>query len=184
MGELWGSTRFGIEPDMITFAKVVTSGYVPLGGVIVGQRVRAPFWDDPVPGAIFRHGYTYSGHATACAAAMANLDIIDREGLVARCAALEPVVGQAFARLASAPLVGEVRTVGLTAAVEMSTEARAANPGIAEVVAAAARRHGVLTRAVRGVGLQFSPAFVITEGEIAQVVDAFEAALIEVAGGN
>jgi putrescine---pyruvate transaminase len=181
MGELWGSTRFGLEPDLITFAKVVTSGYVPLGGVVVGPRVRAPFWDDPVPGAIFRHGYTYSGHAAACAAAMANLDIIERERLVDRCAALEPVVERTFARLAGAPLVGEVRTVGLTAAVEMSAEARAANPAIADVVAGAVRRHGVLTRAVRGVGLQFSPAFIITEAEIETVVDAFEAGLRDVA---
>ena len=68
----------GIEPDMITFAKGVTSGYMPLGGVLVGRRVRAPFWDEPVPGAVFRHGYTYSGHAGAAAAAMANIDIIER----------------------------------------------------------------------------------------------------------
>ncbi|HEX5823921.1 MAG TPA: aminotransferase class III-fold pyridoxal phosphate-dependent enzyme, partial [Candidatus Limnocylindrales bacterium] len=83
-GAMWATTRYGIEPDMITFAKGVSSGYVPLGGVLVGERVRAPFWDDDVPGAVFRHGYTYSGHAGAAAAAMANLDIIEREGLVAR----------------------------------------------------------------------------------------------------
>ncbi len=82
-GVLWGSQRYSIEPDMILFAKGVTSGYLPLGGVIVGRRVQEPFWDGPAPGPAFMHGYTYSGHAAACAAAEANLDILEREGLVA-----------------------------------------------------------------------------------------------------
>jgi adenosylmethionine-8-amino-7-oxononanoate aminotransferase len=181
-GAWWGSQRYGIEPDLITFAKGVTSGYMPLGGVIAGARVRAPFWDDPVPGAIFRHGYTYSGHAAACAAAMANLDILEGEDLLAGVRRLEPVLASALGALSSAPLVSEVRTVGLTGAVELSAEARAANPGIVEAAAGAARRHGVLTRAVRGVALQVSPAFVITEAEIGTIADAFRAALEEVAG--
>ncbi len=183
LGTWWGSTRYGIEPDMITFAKVITSGYVPLGGVVVGPRVRAPFWDEPIPGAVFRHGYTYSGHAGACAAGLANLDIMEREDLVGRVRTLEPVVARELGRLTASPLVGEVRTVGLTAAVELSAEARAANQGAVDAVVAAARRHGVLTRNIRGVGLQFSPAFVITEDEIAQVADAFDAALRDVAKG-
>ncbi len=183
-GWWWGSQRYGIEPDMITFAKAVTSGYVPLGGVVVGRRVRAPFWDEPIPGAVFRHGYTYSGHATACAAAMANLDIMEREDLVGRVRALEPVVEREIGRLASSPLVGEVRTVGLTAAVELSAEARAANPGAVDAVAAAARRHGVLTRNIRSVGIQFSPAFVISEQDIARIAEGFDAALRDVAAAG
>jgi putrescine---pyruvate transaminase len=183
-GWWWGSQRYGIEPDMITFAKAITSGYVPLGGVVVGPRVRAPFWDEPVPGAVFRHGYTYSGHATACAAAMANLDLMEREDLVGRVRTLEPVVEREIGRLASSPLVGEVRTVGLTAAVELSAEARAANPAAVDAVVAAAKRHGVLTRNIRGVGLQFSPAFVISEADIARVAEGFDAALRDVAAAG
>ncbi len=87
----------------------------------------------------------------------------------------------ALGRLSTAPLVGEVRTVGLTGAVELSAEARAANPGVVEAVVTAARRHGVLTRVVRGVALQVSPAFVITEAEIDTMTDALEAALHDVA---
>jgi len=183
-GQWWGSQRYGIEPDMITFAKAITSGYVPLGGVVVGPRVRAPFWDEPVPGAVFRHGYTYSGHATACAAAMANLDILEREDLVGRVRAFEPVVEREIGRLASSPMVGEVRTVGLTACVELTTESRAANPGVVDAVVAATRRHGVLTRNIRGVGLQFSPAFVISEADIARIAEGFDAALRDVAAGG
>jgi adenosylmethionine-8-amino-7-oxononanoate aminotransferase len=182
-GEWWGSTRYGITPDLVTFAKGVSSGYVPLGGVIAGPRVRSPFWDEPVPGAVFRHGYTYSGHAAACAAAMANLDIVEREDLVGRVRTLEPVLAREMARLTGAPLVGEVRTVGLTGAVELTDAALAGGPGAVEAVATAARRHGVLTRVLRGRALQVSPTFVITEAEITTLVDGLEAALRDVAAG-
>jgi putrescine aminotransferase len=177
MGTMWGSQRFAIDPDIITFAKCVTSGYLPLGGILVGKRVRAPFWDDPIPGAVFRHGYTYSGHATACAVAMANLDIIEREGLVARCAELEPVLAAAVARLHDHPLVSGTRAVGLTAAVQLTAEALAADPAIADKAVNAAREAGVVTRAVRGGALQVSPAFVITPDEIDVLVDGFAAGL-------
>ena len=183
LGSWWGSQRYGIEPDMITFAKVVTSGYVPLGGVIAGPRVRAPFWDEPVPGAVFLHGYTYSGHAGACAAAMANLDILEREDLLGRVRALEPVVEREIGRLSSSPMVGEVRTVGLTAAIELAPDVLAARPGVVNKVVRAAQDHGVLTRALRGVALQFSPAFVISEDEIAGIAQGFHAALKDVAAG-
>jgi len=180
-GQLWATTRYGIEPDMITFAKGVSSGYVPLGGVLVGERVRGPFWDEDVPGAVFRHGYTYSGHAGAAAAGLANLDILEREGLVARVATLEPVLDRAVRRLASAPGVGEIRTVGLTAAVAFRADLLAADPGLPERAVTAALRHGVATRVLRGHALQISPPFVITEAEIATMVDGLGAALEDVA---
>ena len=180
-GHLWATTRYGIEPDMITFAKGVSSGYVPLGGVLVGERVRAPFWDHDVPGAVFRHGYTYSGHAGAAAAAMANLDIIEREGLIARVSLLEPVLDRAVRRLTSAPGVGEIRTVGLTAAVAFRADLLAADPGLPERAVVAALRHGVATRVLRGHALQISPPFVITEAEIDTMVDGLGAALEDVA---
>jgi beta-alanine--pyruvate transaminase len=115
---------------------------------------------------------------------MANLDLMEREDLVGRVRALEPVVEHELGRLASSPLVGEVRTVGLTAAVEISAEARAANPAVVDRVVAASTRRGVLTRNIRGVGLQFSPAFVIAEEEIAQIAAAWDAALREVAAAG
>jgi putrescine aminotransferase len=180
LGTMFGSERFEIAPDMICFAKGVTSGYLPLGGVLIGRRVAEPFWDGP-SGPLFRHGYTYSGHATACAAALANLDILEREDLVGRVRTLEPVLAREMARLDDAPLVGETRVVGLTAAVELDADTLAADPGAPEVVAAALRRHGILTRVLRGVALQVSPPFVISEAEIRGMVDGFEAALAEVA---
>jgi putrescine aminotransferase len=181
MGELFGSTRFGIEPDMIAFAKGVTSGYMPLGGVLVGPRVRAPFWDDPIPGAVFRHGYTYSGHSGAAAAAMANLDILEREGLVERVRTLEPVLAKAVGRLAGAQLVGEIRTVGLTAAVALSPALLEKDPTAPDKVIAAALRHGVASRVLRGHAIHISPPFVITEAQIEAMVDGIGNALEDVA---
>jgi adenosylmethionine-8-amino-7-oxononanoate aminotransferase len=182
LGTMFGSERYEIAPDMICFAKGVTSGYLPLGGVLIGRRVQEPFWDGAA-GPIFRHGYTYSGHATACAAALANLDILEGEDLVGRVRALEPVLAREMARLDDAPLVGETRVVGLTAAVELDADTLAADPGAPEVVAGALRRRGILTRVLRGVALQVSPPFVITGDEIRGMVDGFEAALSEVAAG-
>ncbi len=181
-GFLWGTQRYGIQPDLVTFAKGVSSGYVPLGGVLVGERVRAPFWDGDVPGAVFRHGYTYSGHAGAAAAAMANLDILEEEGLVARVAELEPVLDREVRRLEGVRGVGEIRTVGLTAAVAFSADVLAADAGLPERVVAAALRHGVATRVLRGHALQVSPPFVISEAEIATMVDGLGAAIEDATG--
>ena len=183
-GHWWGSQRYGIEPDMITFAKGVTSGYVPLGGVLVGERIRAPFWDGPIAGAVFRHGYTYSGHAGAAAAAMANLDILERERLVERMATLEPVLDNAVRRLEGARLVGEVRTVGLTAAVAISPPVLAKDPGTVDKVIAAALHHGVASRVLRAHAVHISPPFVITEAQIDAMVDGIGNALDDVAAAG
>jgi adenosylmethionine-8-amino-7-oxononanoate aminotransferase len=88
VGDWFASSRFGLDPDVVTFAKGITSGYVPLGGVIVGRTVQEPFWQTGAAG-VWRHGYTYSGHATATAAAHANLDSMEREGLAAWALELE-----------------------------------------------------------------------------------------------
>jgi putrescine aminotransferase len=184
MGQTFGSTRFGIEPDLITFAKGVTSGYVPLGGVLIGRRVREPFWDEPVPGAVFRHGYTYQGHSGAAAAALANLDIIDREDLVGRVRRLEPILAASVRRLEAAPLVGETRAVGLTAAVALKPEVLAADPTAVDKVVAAALRHGVASRVLRGHAVHISPPFVITEAQIDALVDGIGNALEDVAAAT
>ena len=161
LGRWFAAERFGLSPDLITFAKGVTSGYVPLGGVIASARVAEPFWAEGTEH-VFRHGYTYSGHATACAVGLANLDIIERERLVERVAALEPVLAARLRELEPHPLVAEVRAgVGLLGGVEL------ADPSKLGRVIEEARARGVLVRAVRGMTLQISPPFVITEEELA-----------------
>ena len=169
LGEWFGCQRYGIEPDLITFAKGVTSGYLPLGGVIAGPRVKDVFWADGAPA--FRHGFTYSGHAACCAAGLANLDILEREGLVARVRELEPVLAGLLEPLRELPLVADVRHAGLLGAVEFSADALAERPGLADRAASAIRENGVATRGLRGVGIQLSPPFVTTDDELAAMVD-------------
>ena len=173
-GTMWGVQRYGYEPDLLVFAKGATSGYQPLGGVLVGPRVADPFWERP--GSLFRHGYTYQGHGGAMAAAMANLDIFEREDLLGQVRAKEPVLDAALRSLADAPLVSEIRTVGLTGAVELSVP-----PPVLEQVVAAAWKRGILTRVLRGKALHVSPPFVITEAEIGTLAVGFRAALEDVA---
>ena len=170
-GEWFATGRYGLSPDLITVAKGITSGYIPLGGVIASARVAEPFWADGTAN-VFRHGFTYAGHATACAVGLANLEVIEREGLVQRVRELEPVLADALAPLADHPAVAEVRTgVGLLGAVEL------ADPSKLQAVIDAAYERGVLVRGIRGVALQVSPPFVITEDEIAETARVFGDAL-------
>lgn len=175
LGRWFGCERFDIEPDMIVFAKGVSSGYVPVGGVIVGRRVQEPFWTGE--GVWFRHGYTYSGHAAGCAAALANLDILERENLVERVAELEPVFAERVHSLGDHPLVGETRAIGLVGAVEIEPETLKREPSLIEEVVLFAREEGVLTRSLRSSALHLSPPFVITGDEIDAIVQALRRAL-------
>jgi putrescine---pyruvate transaminase len=180
VGDWFASSRFGLDPDVVTFAKGVTSGYVPLGGVIVGARVREPFWSEGA--GVWRHGYTYSGHATATAAAHANLDVMDRESLPTRARTLETELADALAPLAAHALVSEVRAgLGVVAAVQLSLDALADDPALADRAVLAARQHGVLTRGLVGGGLQISPALVIDAGSLAELTAGLRAALDDIA---
>jgi len=180
-GAWFASERFALDPDMIITAKGLSSGYAPIGAVIAGARVAEPFWR-PGSAEVFRHGYTYAGHPTACAVAAANLDLIEREHLVARVASLEPVLADALAPLAGHDLVAEVRAgTGLLAAVEIAGDARTADPGLGPRLVAEIRERGVITRLLRGAALQISPPFVITEGEIGRIAAVFGAAFDAVA---
>ncbi len=168
LGTWMGVDRFGLRPDMITFAKGVTSGYLPLGGVVVSGRVAEPFWTPPAdgPGVWFRHGQTYSGHPTCCAAAMANLDIIEREGLLERGRELEDEITAALAPLAGADLVGQIRTgVGALGAVAFDPAALAERPDLPLRTFAAARERGVLVRPL-GDAVAISPPLVATREQI------------------
>jgi adenosylmethionine-8-amino-7-oxononanoate aminotransferase len=178
LGRWFGCERYSFTPDLMTCAKGISSGYVPLGAVVVGGRVREPFWrEDAAP---FVHGGTYSGHTGACVAALVNLDILERELLVERVATLEPTLAQLLEPLRELTGVADVRSVGLAGAVELDGGLLADNPAAGAAVVLAARRRGVLTRLLRGVALQISPPFVVTEDELERIVDGIAAALQEV----
>jgi adenosylmethionine-8-amino-7-oxononanoate aminotransferase len=178
LGTWFGAERYGVRPDMLICAKGITSGYVPLGAVIASARVRAPFWS--AEGGMFRHGYTYSGHATACAVALTNLDLIEREQLVARVQELEPILARALAEVAGLPGVAEVRCAGLLGAIEIEAELLLARPGLVDEIGKAARRQGVLTRGLRGVALQLSPPFVVDEDDLRAMVAGLASAVTDV----
>jgi len=113
LGKWFGSQLLGARPDLMTFAKGVTSGYIPLGGVVVGKRVADVLIDK---GGEFNHGYTYSGHPVACAVALANIEILESEGLVDRVLnETGPYLAERYAELAKHPLVGGAETCGLVA---------------------------------------------------------------------
>lgn len=120
LGHWFAYERFGIRPDLVTFAKGITSGYVPLGGVLISNRVADVLIER---GGEFNHGYTYSGHPVACAVALANLDIMEAEQLVQRVHDdTGPYLAQRYAELAQHPLVGDVQTCGMVAALLLVQE--------------------------------------------------------------
>ena len=178
LGRWFGCERYAFTPDVMTCAKGISSGYVPLSAVVVSGRVREPFWR--VDAAPFIHGGTYSAHPGACVAGLVNLDIIERERLVERVGMLEPVLTEALEPLHDLPGVAAVRTAGLAGGVELDADLLAAHPAAGAAIVLAARRRGVLTRLLRGVALQISPPFVVTEDELGAIAAAVEAALHEV----
>lgn len=175
-GDWFASTRWSLEPDLVTCAKGITSGYLPLGAMLVAPRIAEPF-RDPAAG-MFRHGYTYGGHAAVAAAALANIEIMEREDLCGRARELEKELGDALAPLAAHPSVQEVRAgTGVLAAVQLSQERIAADPAFAGAVAKAARNHGVLTRALASGALQISPPLVIDDAGLKEITDGLAATL-------
>ncbi|QZT64253.1 aspartate aminotransferase family protein [Mycolicibacterium austroafricanum] len=173
-GTMFAAERFGITPDLLTFAKGVTSGYAPLGGVLVSPRVWQPFYLDDAATPIFRHGATYAGHATAAAVAMANLDILEREGLVERVKDLECQLEEALQDMASRrPSVSEVRVCGLLAGIALADEYDAV------AVTDTLIDRGFVVRPLRGNTLQLSPPFVTTDDELLALVGAIDDTLAE-----
>lgn len=178
-GRLFACERYGVRPDILVLAKGLTSGYLPLGAVVFAGRVAEPFWQ-PEADVWLRHGYTYSGHATACAAALANLDILEQEALVERVAALEEPFAATMQSLAELPEVSEVRTIGLLAGVQLSPDMCSTLPGVADGVVERCRARSVLTRRLAGDALQVSPPFVIEDNELERVSSAIRAAIVDV----
>jgi putrescine---pyruvate transaminase len=171
-GHWFGCERFGFKPDLMTFAKGVTSGYIPLGGVMVGERIAKVLIDQ---GGEFNHGYTYSGHPVACAVALANIRLIQREGLVPKVHdELGPYLAQRFAELGEHPLVGEAQTCGLMGALQLvRNKADGAMFPSEREVGMVCRGHcfgnGLIMRAV-GDRMIIAPPLVITRAQIDEMV--------------
>lgn len=180
LGDWFASSRWNLEPDLLTCAKGITSGYLPMGAVLASPRIAEPFWAGE--GGIWRHGYTYAGHATVAAAALANLDIMEREALPSRALELETDLAAALASIADHPLIEETRAgTGVVAAVQPRTDAIAEDPGLPLRLVAACRERGVMTRVLATGALQVSPALVIDAEGLAELRDGIAGALEDVA---
>jgi len=176
VGSMFASARWALDPDLILTAKGLTSGYLPMGAVLVAGRIAEPFWSST--GVMWRHGYTYSGHATAAAVAMANLDVLERERLVERVVELQPVVARLLQPLSEHDAVHEVRAgVGLLGAVQVKPDVLAADPTFGPRIIGQLRERGVLTRMLADGSVQVSPPFVIGEDDLASIALAIDESL-------
>jgi beta-alanine--pyruvate transaminase len=176
-GNMFASTTFDVVPDMILFAKTVTNGAAPLGGVIVKRSIHDALMQGPPHLSELMHGYTYSGHPLACAAAIAMIDVIEQENLIDQVNTLSPYFEEAVHSLAELEQVVSVRNFGLAAGIEL----RAKDGAVGQrgfQAQALAFKHGVLTRAP-GDTLVLAPPFITTRSQIDQMIDGFKKAIQE-----
>ncbi len=171
LGSWFAANHYGVTPDMTTFAKAVTSGYQPLGGVFVGKQVRDALESDPTY--LLKTGYTYSGHPTACAAALANLAIIEREDLMGEAKRIGTRLGGGLRSLADDGIIGSARGVGAVwaAGLHESQDAMKFRDRMLQL--------GVITRAIGTHSLTFCPPLVTTDAQIDRIVDAIATAASE-----
>ena len=172
-GHWFGSELYGIRPDLMTLAKGLSSGYLPIGAVMVADRVADVLIDK---GGEFAHGYTYSGHPVACAVASVNLTLIQQENLVARTRdELGPYLASKWRRLAEHPLVGEARSVGLIGALELSRDKRTRRffdrrGEVGTICRDFCFQNGLIMRAVRDTMI-ISPPLVITREQVDELAE-------------
>jgi putrescine aminotransferase len=175
-GEWFASTRWQLDPDLVTCAKGITSGYLPLGAVLIAPRVWEPFYASGA--GMFRHGYTYSGHAAVAAAATANLDIMGSENLLAHAVELEATLAEGLRPLADHPLVSEVRSgTGVLAAIQIDPERLDADPALLGQVVPACRANGIMTRTLATGAIQVSPPLTLSTDEVDELAAGVSAAL-------
>jgi beta-alanine--pyruvate transaminase len=179
LGFAFAAERYGVVPDMLTFAKGITNGAVPMGGVLVRGEIYDAFMNGPEHIVELAHGYTYSAHPLATAAALATLDVYREEGLFERARKLEPVMADAVMSLKGEPNVVDIRTVGLTAAIDLSPNGAPGLRGTA-VLNAAFHENDLMLRAV-GDTLALTPPLIISEAQIGELTDKLRKIIRQVA---
>jgi len=177
LGAPFAAQHHGVTPDLMTLAKGLTNGCVPMGAVVVRQGIHDTFMQGSQQAIELPHGYTYSGHPLACAAALATLDTYAEEGLLTRAAQLQPVLEDALHGLRGLPHVIDIRNMGLVGAVEFEPRAGEAGRRAFEVFQACFEA-GVLVRAT-GDNVAISPPLIVSESQIGQIVDALRQAILQ-----
>ncbi len=170
LGYAFAAERYGVTPDLIAFAKGVTSGSVPMGGVIARQHVYDAFMRGPERSIELFHGYTYSAHPLACAAGLATLDLYRDEALFERARALEPAFADAAMALKELPGVLDIRTVGLAAGIDLASRPGAAGARAYDAMDRAFHDEGLMIR-ITGDTLALCPPLIISEAQIGEMFD-------------
>lgn len=176
-GEWFALNRYGVQPDILSFAKGITSGYLPLGGIQINEAIHEAIMTAPGHQK-WMHAFTYSGHPTCCAVALANLDILEQENLTANAAARGAQLLSGLETLLDQPCVGNVRGLGLMVAIEFVKDKESKTPDVplAEKVQALCLERGLLSR-VKGQSYLLAPPLSITEDEVTHLLTMVEGAL-------
>jgi beta-alanine--pyruvate transaminase len=170
LGHAFAAERYGVEPDMITFAKGITSGAVPMGGVIARKPIYDAFMRGPEHVVELFHGYTYSAHPLACAAALATLDLYREEDLFARAFKLEPLWYDAAMSLKGLPGVLDIRCVGITAGIDLASRPDAVGRRAYDAMVTAFHQEGLVLRST-GDTIALTPPLIVSEREIGEIFD-------------
>ena len=169
LGHAFAAERYGVTPDLICFAKGITSGSVPMGGVIARKGIHDAFMTGPDHVIELFHGYTYSAHPLACAAGLATLDLYRDEKLFERAKKLEPVWAQAVMSLKGLPGVLDIRVVGLMAGIDLASKPDAVGKRAYEAMESGFHDHGIMFR-TSGDSLAMSPPLIVTEDQIDEII--------------
>jgi beta-alanine--pyruvate transaminase len=170
LGAAFAAERYGVIPDIITFAKGVTSGTVPMGGVLVRKHIYDAFMKGPEHAIELFHGYTYSGHPLACAAALASLDVYRDEKLFERAKTLEPKWYDALMSLKGLPNVLDIRCLGLTGAIDLAPSSGGGGARGYKAVEHSFHEAGIMIR-ISGDTIELTPPLIISEDQIGEIVD-------------
>ncbi len=180
LGAAFAAERYGVTPDLLCFAKGVTSGAVPMGGVIAREHIYDAFMRGPEHVIELFHGYTYSAHPLACAAGLAALDLYRDENLFERAKTLEPLVAEAAMTLKGLPGVLDVRTVGVAAGIDLASRPDAVGKRAYEIMARAFHDEDLLVR-IAGETLAIAPPLIVSEAQISEIFEKLKRAVRAVA---
>ena len=182
LGPMFGSEVFGIEPDIMTVAKALSSAYLPISALLVGGKVANVVSQNSGKIGTFGHGYTYSGHPVSAAVALETLNIYEDRDILSHIAEISPVMQKGLRALEDHPLVGEVRGLGLIGAVELNADKSTKESfdpklGVAAYLVGRAQEHGLILRPLMGDAIAFCPPLIITAEEVEIMLERFKMAL-------
>ena len=182
-GNDFGSTTMGIKPQLLTLAKQLSSAYIPISAAIIPENMYQALVEPSAQVGVFGHGYTYTGHPVACAAALKTIEIYQRDDLFSKAARVGAHMQERLQQYSDHPLVGEVRGKGLIAAIELVACKRTGeifpDARVGAFAIRACQNHGLLLRAVAGNSVAFCPPLIITEQQVDEMIEKFDKALGE-----